>query len=92
MDKYHRQDVVGIERENERDENYNATRNPQIDKTRTDGNYHIIERDCSYLTYINQRIKELAPKRKIKDDAVLINSFILGSDKDFFDGLSQEEQ
>ena len=80
MDKFNRGDVVGIERENERDENYKPTKNPDIDLTRTNGNYHIVERDCSYMSYINQRIKELASKRKVKDDAVLISSFILGSD------------
>ena len=84
MDKYHRADVIGIERENERDENYKSTKNPQIDGTRTGENYHIIERSDTYLAYIDIRIKELAPKRKIKDDAVLINSFILGSDGEFF--------
>lgn len=45
-----------------------------------------------YLSFIDERIKELAPKRKIKDDAVLITSFILGSDKEFFDGISPEVQ
>ena len=92
MDKYKRADVKGIERENERDKNYTPTKNPDIDLKRTGGNYHIVQRGCSYITYINQRIKELAQKRKIKDDAVLINSFILGSDKEFFEGLSPEEQ
>lgn len=92
MDKYHRKDVVGMERENERDENYKSKINPQIDSTRTLNNYHIIRRDETYLSYIDKRIKELAPKRKIKDDAVLINSFILGSDGEFFSGLTQEQQ
>ena len=45
-----------------------------------------------YLAFIDERIKELAPKRKIKDDTVLITSFILGSDKEFFDGISPEAQ
>ncbi len=45
----------------------------------------------SYLKCINARIKELAPKRKIKDDAVLMCSFILGSDGEFFDGLSTQQ-
>ena len=80
MDKYHREAVVGIERENERDENYKSKKNPQIDNARTPNNYHIIGRSETYLSYIDKRIKELAPKRKIKDDAVLINSFILGSE------------
>lgn len=92
MDKYHRKDVVGIERENERDENYKSKNNPQIDSARTPDNYHVIGRDETYLSYIDKRIKELAPKRKIKDDAVLINSFIFGSDSEFFEGLTQEQQ
>ena len=92
MDKYHRDAVIGIERENERDENYKSKKNPQIDHIRTPNNYHIIGRTETYLTYIDKRIKELAPKRKIKDDAVLINSFILGSDGEFFSKLSEEQQ
>ncbi len=92
MDKYHREDVVGIERENERDENYSSKKNPQIDHARTSNNYHIIRRSETYLSYIDKRITELAPKRKIKGDAVLINSFILGSDGQFFSALSLEQQ
>ena len=90
MEKYKRGDIVGIERENERDENYKSTRNPQIDKSRTHLNYHTLPYEKKYLSFIDERIKELAPKRKIKDDAVLITSFILGSDKEFFDGISPE--
>lgn len=92
MEKYKRADIVGIERENERDENYKSTRNPQIGKSRTHLNYHTLPYEKKYLSFIDERIKELAPKRKIKDDAVLITSFILGSDKEFFDGISPEVQ
>lgn len=92
MEKYKRGDIVGIERENERDENYKFTKNPQIDKSRTHLNYHTLPYEKKYLSFIDERIKELAPKRKIKDDAVLITSFILGSDKEFFDGISPEVQ
>ena len=92
MEKYKRADIVGIERENERNENYKSTRNPQIDKSRTHLNYHTLPYEKKYLSFIDERIKELAPKRKIKDDAVLITSFILGSDKEFFDGISPEAQ
>lgn len=45
----------------------------------------------TYKKNINTRLKELNQKRKIKDDAVLMCSFILGSDKEFFDGLSTRE-
>lgn len=92
MEKYKRGDIVGIERENERDENYKSTRNPQIDKSRTHLNYHTLPYEKKYLAFIDDRIKELAPKRRIKDDAVLIASFILGSDKEFFDGITPETQ
>lgn len=92
MEKYKRGDIIGIECENERDENYKSMRNPQIDKLRTHLNYHTLPYEKKYLAFIDERIKELAPKRKIKDDAVLITSFILGSDKEFFDGISPEAQ
>ena len=92
MEKYKRADVVGIERENERDENYKSTRNPQIDKSKTYLNYHTMPYEKKYLAFIDERIKQLSPKRKVKDDAVLITSFILGSDKEFFDGLTAEQQ
>ena len=92
MEKYKRADIVGIERENERDENYKSTRNPQIDKSKTRLNYHTMPYEKKYLSFIDERIKRLSPKRKIKDDAVLITSFILGSDKEFFDGISPEAQ
>ena len=92
MEKYKRADVVGIERENERDENYKTTKNPQIDKSRTHLNYHTVPYEKKYLSFIDERIKQLSPKRKIKDDAVLITSFILGSDKEFFDRITAEQQ
>ncbi len=92
MKKYKRADIVGIERENERNENYKSTRNPQIDKSKTHLNYHTIPYEKKYLPFIDERIKQLSPKRKIKDDAVLITSFIFGSDKEFFDRITTEQQ
>lgn len=92
MEKYKRTDIVGIERENERDENYQSTRNPQIDKSKTRLNYHTVPYEKKYLSFIDERIKQLSPKRKNKDDAVLITSFILGSDKEFFDRITAEQQ
>lgn len=92
MDKYKRADITGVERENERNENYKSKVNPQIDSERTSENYHVIKQQGSYLKYINKRIKEISQKRKLKDDAVLMCSFILGSDKEFFDSLTQQQQ
>lgn len=79
MEKYQRKDIVGIERENERDENYISKTNPQIDHKRTRLNFHFIKPHGSYIAFINQRLKDLAPKRKVKDDAVLLSSFSVGA-------------
>ena len=90
MEKYHKQDVAPIEKENERDENYEAS-NPQIDSERTRNNYRFTPYfGTTYTEFINGRIKELglSPRK----DAVVMNSFVLGSDKTFFDGLAKVEQ
>ena len=90
MEKYHKQDVAPIEKENERDENYEAL-NPQIDSERTRNNYRFTPYfGKTYTEFINGRIKELGlfPRK----DAVVMNSFVLGSDKTFFDGLARVEQ
>lgn len=90
MEKYHKQDVAPIEKENERDENYKSD-NPQIDSERTRNNYRFTPYfGKTYTEFINGRIKEfdLSPRK----DAVVMNSFVLGSDKTFFDGLAKMEQ
>ena len=87
MEKYHKQDVAPIEKENERDENYEAS-NPQIDSERTKNNYRFTPYfGKTYTEFINGRIKELglSPRK----DAVVMNSFVLGSDKTFFDGVAK---
>ena len=90
MEKYHKQDVAPIEKENERDENYEAS-NPQIDTERTRNNYRFTPHfGKTYTEFINGRIKEL--RLSPRKDAVVMNSFVLGSDKTFFDGLAKVER
>ena len=89
MEKYHKQDVAPIERENERDENYKSD-NPQIDSSKTKYNYHMHTPDGTYTEFINKRITEL--KLTPRKDAVVMNSFVVGADKSFFDGLSKLSQ
>ena len=91
MKKYQRDAVVGIERENERDENYRSKNNPQIDRERTPRNYHFIKPDDTYTAFINQRITDLAPKRKVKDDSVLMCSFFVGASPEFFVGKDRDD-
>lgn len=91
MEKYKRQEVSPIEEENERDEIYQAS-NPQIDSSRTNRNYHIIYPTKSYIEIINERLSELELKRKIRSDAILMSSFVITSDGEFFKGLPPWEQ
>ncbi len=91
MEKYHKTDIAPVEQENERDETYQAS-NPQIDFTRTRDNYNIIKRQRSYTQFINDRIEELNLPTKVRKDAVLMCSFVVGSDRAFFKNLSPQEQ
>lgn len=89
MEKYNKIDVAPIERENERDENY-ISDNPQINHARTKDNYRLVSSYGTYTEFINNRLKELdlSPRK----DAVIMNSFVVGSDKTFFDKLPKALQ
>ena len=91
MEKYHKTDIAPVEQENERDETYQAD-NPQIDFTRTRNNYNIIKRQRSYTQFINDKIEALDLPTKVRKDAVLMCSFVVGSDRQFSGSLSEEEQ
>ena len=91
MKKYHKTDIAPVEQENERDETYQAS-NPQIDKTRTGSNYHIVKRQRSYTQFINDKIEALDLPTKVRKDVVLMCSFVVGSDRKFFGELSPSEQ
>ena len=91
MEKYHKTDIAPVEQENERDETYRAS-NPQIDCSRTNGNYHIIKRQRSYTQFINDKIEALYLPTKVRKDAVLMCSFVVGSDRAFFKSLSVRAQ
>ncbi len=91
MEKYHKTDIAPVENENERDETYQAV-NPQIDFTRTRNNYNIIKRQRSYTQFINDKIEALDLPTKVRKDAVLMCSFVVGSDREFFGRLSPSEQ
>ena len=91
MKKYHKTDIAPVEQENERDKTYRAS-NPQIDPARTSGNYHIVKRQRSYTQFINDKIEALDLPTKVRKDAVLMCSFVVGSDGAFFKNLSPSEQ
>ena len=89
MEKYNKTDIAPIEKENERDENYEA-KNPQIDSERTSNNYHLVRRGDSYTGYINNRLSEEGIKPR--KDAVLMCSFVITSDGDYFKEITPEEE
>ena len=91
MEKYHKTDICPIENENERDENYVGS-NTCIDSSRTKNNYRLVFRNSSYTDFINERIKELNLPKAPRKDAVLMASFVVGSDREFFNGLDEDEQ
>ena len=91
MEKYKRQEVSPVEEENERDESY-QTANPNIDSSRTKDNYHIIYPRQSYIEAINSRLEQLELKRKIRSDAIYMNSFVITSDGEFFKDMRAWEQ
>lgn len=91
MEKYHKTDICPIEKENERDENYKAD-NPQIDSSKTIHNYNFVIQRKSYTEFINDRIKSLNLNSKPRKDAVIMNSFVLGSDNEFFNSLRPWEK
>ena len=91
MKKLKRPSVGNVERENERDETYEA-KNPKIDLSRTHDNYHIIAPPQNYLDFINERIASLNLKRKVRSDAIYMNTFVLSSGHEFFENMPTEKQ
>ena len=91
MKKLKRTSVGNVERENERDQTYEA-KNPKIDLSRTHGNYHIIAAPQSYLNFINERIASLNLKRKVRSDAIYMNTFVLSSGHEFFENMPLDRQ
>ena len=91
MKKYPQGDIAKVALENERQEGYVRIGKETIDASRTRNNYHMIPPpDNGYADFIDQRIRQAGVKRKVKDDAIKMVSFVMTSDKDFFDGMPPE--
>ena len=89
--KYPQGDIVKVALENERQEGYVRIGKETIDTSRTKNNYHMIPPpEKGYAEFINQRIRQAGVRRKVKDDAIKMVSFVMTSDKDFFDSMPLE--
>lgn len=90
MQKFDRSMIKGMQSHNQRE--HESRTNSDIDKSKEHLNYDLInDRLINYLEVIDNRIAELPLKRKPRKDAVLINSFIIGSDQEFFKSLTSEQ-
>ena len=94
MKKIQKPDDIGkIENENERQEGYTRIGRETIDTERTHNNYHIVPApDTRYMDFINNRIKDAGVKRKVKDDAVRMATFVIGAKGDYFKDMSPETE
>ena len=94
MKKIQKPDDIGkIENENERQEGYTRIGRETIDTERTHNNYHIVPApDTRYMEFINNRIKEVGVKRKVKDDAVRMATFVIGAKGDYFKDMPPETE
>lgn len=90
MEKMKSGNLVGIGNHNQRKTKNHS--NKEIDKTRSHLNYDLLNRTENYKTDIENFINEnKSTQRAVRKDAVLINEWIITSDKDFFDNLTESE-
>ena len=90
MQKMKAGNLVGIGNHNQRKfENHS---NKEIDVSKAHLNYDLVNRTENYKTDIEQFIDENKfTTRAVRKDAVLVNEWIISSDRDFFEDLSEKE-
>jgi hypothetical protein len=90
MQKMKAENLVGIGNHNQRKTKNHS--NKDIDPSLSKLNYDLVNRTENYKTDIENFINEnKSTTRAIRKDAVLINEWIITSDRKFFENLSDEE-
>ena len=90
MQKMKAENLVGIGNHNQRKTKNHS--NPDIDSSLSKLNYDLVDRTQNYKTDIENFINEnKSTTRAVRKDAVLVNEWIITSDKDFFDNLTESE-
>ncbi|MCQ9305091.1 MobV family relaxase [Mammaliicoccus sciuri] len=90
MQKMKAENLVGIGNHNQRKTKNHS--NPDIDTSLSKLNYDLVDRTQNYKTDIENFINEnKSTTRAVRKDAVLVNEWIISSDKDFFDNLTESE-
>lgn len=90
MQKYNAGAIGGIQSHNQRE--HESRKNREIDPERAHLNYDTVNDErINYQAKIKERIKDLNLKRAVRKDAVVLCSFIVSSDKEFFHELGRHE-
>lgn len=80
----------GIQSHNQRE--HESKKNHEIDYTKSHMNYDLVnDAPINYQQAVKERIGQLNLKRAVRKDAVVYCSFIVGSDRGFFDRLALAE-
>lgn len=92
MKKFKSADIKGMQIHNQREKE--SKTNMDIDKERSSLNYDLLNNDpIDYDKRIQREIDErYTGERAIRKDAVKLCSFVVTSDKEFFDGLNPQEE
>ena len=90
MQKMKADNLIGIGNHNQRKTRNHS--NPDIDTSLSELNYDLVNRTENYKTDIENFINEnKSTTRAVRKDAVLINEWIITSDRKFFEDLSDED-
>jgi exonuclease VII small subunit len=80
----------GIQSHNQRE--HESRKNKEIDYSKSNQNYDLfLDENTNYQRAVKERIAELGLKKAVRKDAVVYCSFIVSSDKDFFERLGYDE-
>ena len=89
MQKMKMSAMGGIESHNQRERE--SKKNKEIDYDKSEYNYDTVnDLDLNYYRAVKERIADLDLKKTVRKDAVVYCSFIVSSDKEFFERLGEE--
>ena len=89
MDKFKKEAVRGIQSHNNRERESHS--NPDIDYSKSQGNYDLHGQKAEYAQAIQNRIDDLLLVKAVRKDAVHMCGIIVSSDSAFFEKLTPED-
>ena len=89
MDKFKKEAVRGIQSHNNRERESHS--NPNIDYSKSQGNYDLHGQKAEYAQAIQNRIDDLLLVKAVRKDAVHMCGLIVSSDREFFWRCGPEE-